>query len=248
MRRWIGLAAAALVVLGGCSVVGGLPATRCPSSRKLVAQEAADYIDFVQVGGITYHAGIRPAAGRGLRERDLGAQVAAVRCRLDGHLPGEPGQLDGDAAYLDKGIPLFAVRGYRPSFRLAARRDGRLVLYEAADNPRARTWADLLDIGGRVRSIGIEGPSGRPRGAIGDPGQVARLVELLLASPTGPPAACGDERFVFLQFRLRDGTATALPYGVDSGRLECRDPLPPAFAAAIRPPWPDRDARPLMRV
>jgi hypothetical protein len=43
------------------------------------------------------------------------------------------------AAYLDPGTPLYAVDGYRPSFRLAARREGRLVLYEAAENPSART-------------------------------------------------------------------------------------------------------------
>jgi hypothetical protein len=134
MRRWIGLGAAVLLVLGGCSVVGGLGDTRCPSSRRLVAQGAADYVDFVQVGGITYQSGIRPP-GRGLREGDLGAQVAVVRCRLDGYLPDGPGYLDGDAAYLDQGSPLYAVRGFRPSFRLAARRDGALVLYEAVDNP-----------------------------------------------------------------------------------------------------------------
>jgi hypothetical protein len=135
MRRWIGLGAAVLLLLGGCSVVGGLGDARCPSSRRLVAQGAADYVDFVQVGGITYQSGIRPAAGRGLREGDLGAQVAVVRCRLDGYLPEGPGHLDGDAAYLDQGTPLYAVRGFRPSFRLAARRDGALVLYEAIDSP-----------------------------------------------------------------------------------------------------------------
>lgn len=233
MRRWAGLAAA-LLVLGGCSVVDGLSATRCPSSRRLVAQGATDYVDFVQVGGITYQSGIRPAAGRGLRSEDLAAQVAVVRCRLDGYLPEGPGHLDGDAAYLDPGTPLFAVRGYRPSFRLAARRDGELVLYEAADNPRARTWADLLDIGGKVRSIGIRDHDSRPRGAIRQPGRVARLVELLLASPVGPTAACGDEPVRFLVFHLRDGTATGLAYGADSGRLECRNPLPAAFSAAVR--------------
>jgi hypothetical protein len=140
MRRWVGLGAAALLVLGGCSVASGLGDARCPPSRRLVAQGAADYVDFVQVGGTTYQSGTSPAAGRGLREGDLGAQVAVVRCRLDGYLPEGPGHLDGDAAYLDPGTPLYAVRGYRPSVRLAARRsDGALVLYEAADNPRARS-------------------------------------------------------------------------------------------------------------
>jgi hypothetical protein len=57
------------------------------------------------------------------------------------------------AAYLDPGTAVYAVRGYRPSFRLAARREGKPVLFEAAENPRAGTRpderrADLLP-GGR---------------------------------------------------------------------------------------------------
>ena len=50
---------------------------------------------------------------------------------------------------------MHAVNGYRPSFRLAARREGRLLLFEAFDNPRARTWGDLLDLDGKVARITI---------------------------------------------------------------------------------------------
>jgi hypothetical protein len=89
--------------------------------------------------------------------RRLLPQAAAdymVRCKLADHIVEEPGgQLDGDAAYLDPGTAVYAVRGYRPSFRLAARREGKPVLFEAAENPRAGTRpderrADLLP-GGR---------------------------------------------------------------------------------------------------
>jgi hypothetical protein len=82
----------------------------------------------------------------------------------------DPGQryLDGDAVYLDKGTALHVVKGYRPTFRLAARRDGELVLFEAAENPRARTWADLLDLGSKVRWIGVNDGSNRPLAALRD--------------------------------------------------------------------------------
>jgi hypothetical protein len=236
VRRFVVLAVATLLLAGGCSAVRDLGATHCPSSRKLVPAGAADYIDFVRVGGITYHSGTRPVSGRALRDGDLGARVAVVRCKLAERVVDDPDQryLDGDAAYLDKGTALYAVNGYRPTFRLAARRDGELVLYEADENPRARTWVDLLDVGGKVRWIGVNDDHNRQRAAIRDPRQVARLVEELLGSPVGKRVACADERPVFLAFHLDDATATSLAYSVHFRRLDCRGPLPQAFGAAIR--------------
>jgi hypothetical protein len=236
MRRLVVVAVAGLVLAGGCSVVQDLSATHCPASRKLLPQGALDYIDFVQVGGTTYHADTRPVSGRALRE---GAQVAVVQCKLADHMVQDPAQryLDGDAAYLDKGTALYAVKGYRPGFRLAARRDGELVLFEAEENPRARTWADLLDIQGKVRWIGVNDGSNRPLAALRDRQQVARLVDLLLGSPLGKPTACADDG-VFLAFHLDDATATTLSYSVHFRRLDCRDPLPQTFGAAIRAALP----------
>jgi hypothetical protein len=235
MRCLVVVAVAVLVLAGGCSVVQDLSATHCPSSRKLLPQGAADYLDFVQVGGITYNVDGRPLPGRVPHEGDLGAQVALVQCKLADHMVEDPAQryLDGDAAYLDKGTALYAVNGYRPGFRLAARRDGELVLFEAAENPRARTWADLLDLGGKVRWIGVNDGSNRPLAAIRDRRQVARLVDLLLGSRVGKQVACADDG-VFLAFHLDDATATTLSYSVHFRRLDCRDPLPQAFGAAIR--------------
>jgi hypothetical protein len=238
MRRLVVVVVGALLLASGCSVARDLGATHCPASRKLLPQGAADYFDFVQVGGTTYHAGIGgtgPVAGRALREGDLGAKVAVVRCKLAEHIVEDPAKryLDGDAAYLDKGTALYAVKGYRPAFRLAARRDGELVLFEAVDNPRARTWGDLLDLGGKVRWIGVNDDRNRQLAAIRDRRQVTRLVELLLGSRVGKATACADDG-VFLTFHLDDATATTLSYSVHFRRLDCRDPLPQTFGAAIR--------------
>ena len=153
MRRSIVLVVATML-LAGCTLARGLTSTTCPSSRRLLPQAAADHIDFVQVDGITYQARTAGPTGPELHDSDLGAQVSVVRCKLADHIVEEPGgQLDGDAAYLDPGTAVYAVRGYRPSFRLAARREGKPVLFEAAENPRAGTRpderrADLLP-GGR---------------------------------------------------------------------------------------------------
>jgi len=237
MRHWTALVVGALLVLGGCSAIDDLTARRCPESRRLVRQGAADYVDFVRTGGVTYYnaGNLGASAGRSLRDRDLGAQVAVVRCKLAEHLPDPPQQLDGDAAFLDEGTALYAVNGYRPDFRLAARREGRLVLFEAASSARARTWADLLDLRGKVRAIGIgrpDGDAGQEVARIQGRRQVARLVDLLLGSPVGRRTSCGDGGS-FLAFHLDDGTATVRSYHVHFGRLDCADPLPTEFRAAI---------------
>jgi hypothetical protein len=120
-----------------------------------------------------------------------------VRCKLAEHMVEDPDKryLDGDAAYLDKGTALYAVKGYRPGFRLAARRDGEPVLFEAAENPRARTWGDLLDLGGKVGWIGVNDGSNRPLAALRDRQQVAGWSRCCLAAVSGsrrpaPMTAC----------------------------------------------------------
>jgi hypothetical protein len=233
MRGSIALIAAVLL-LGGCALTRDAQATRCPSSRRLLPQGAADDIDFVQVGGITYYAGYRAPAGRGLRAGDLGPQIAVVHCKLADHMVEGPDQrLDGDAAYLDPGTPLHAVNGYRPGFRLAARREGQLVLFEAAENPSARTWGDLLDLEGKVHRIAVNDRNLRQLAHIRNRTRVTRLLELVLRSPLGTARACPDRGTVVLAFHLDDGTATTLAYNLPSRRLDCRDPLPRAFGATL---------------
>jgi hypothetical protein len=88
-------------------------------------------------------------------------------------------------------------------------------------------------LGAKVRWIGVNDGSNRPLAAIRDRQQVARLVDLLRGSRVGKQVACADDG-VFLAFHLDDATATTLAYSVQFRRLDCRDPLPQAFGAAIR--------------
>jgi hypothetical protein len=61
---------------------------------------------------------------------------------------------DGDAAFVAPGAPVYTVKGYRPAFRLAAGRHP-LRFYEAGEVPGGRSGADVLDLAGKVRYIGI---------------------------------------------------------------------------------------------
>jgi hypothetical protein len=89
-----------------------------------------DWVNFIQVGSTQYVAG--PEAETVLQENELGPVYRRVKFRLSGNIC-DPGYhpKDGDAAFLDPGTPIFQVSGRAPSQQLAARFNGRILLYRA---------------------------------------------------------------------------------------------------------------------
>ena len=81
--------------------------------------------------------------GRPLNDDDLGPKFADVHRET--------------APDVNKAVPVYAVEGYGTSFRLAARVGDRVVPFEAFANPKADEASDILDIGGKVRSISVLG-------------------------------------------------------------------------------------------
>src|SRR5713226_9254649 len=107
----------------------------CGSSSSGGQSSKIDWVNFVRFGGITY---LVPsiASGRGLKDSDLGPVYATVNFKLDGNVHDpEYRAKDGDAALLDAGTPVYTVKGYKPTFRLAARQNNIIQLYEADTNP-----------------------------------------------------------------------------------------------------------------
>jgi hypothetical protein len=193
-----------------------------------------DYVDFVQFGGITYLAAWT-SADRPLQGSDLGGVFGTVKVKLAGSQDPAHQLQDGDAADLAPGTQVHQVRGYRPTFRLAARRDGRLVLYEADTNPKAKVGADLLDLAGKVRYIGVNSMSDghTELAAIRDPGVVLSLIDLVdraavdqSKQPTGAPQYVID-------FHMLDGTEVIRTYWPDSGELSRGIHVPDAFRLAL---------------
>src|SRR5579885_2133047 len=212
----------------GCgSAAGGFPATNA----------VIDWVNFVRFGGITYVA-VDTRPGRPLAKSDLGPVFATVKFKLDGnvHDPGYQSK-DGDAAFLDAGTKIYTMKGYRPTFRLAAWHNHVLTLYEADTNPHARKGADLLDIDGKVRYIGIVSSQDgvTELGAIRDPKQVAALVALVLQAPVDQSHQAGNELY-FITFHLIDGTAVTRAYWLDTGELARGILLPTAFGRAVKAP------------
>ncbi len=90
-----------------------------------------DWVNFVEVGSTQYVAG--PASPSVLQEGDLGPVYAHVKFKVSGNICSASYHLkDGDAAFLDPGTPIYQVNGHPPGMQLAARFNGRILLYAAA--------------------------------------------------------------------------------------------------------------------
>jgi hypothetical protein len=210
------------------------PAGQCPVGTP----STIDRVDFVIVKGIQYE-GTMASIGRGLTDQDLGKPVDRVRCMLSdlSFAPSYNEMQNGNAASLPSGTVLYAVSGYASSFRLAARRSGQIVLYEADVNPAAHYGRDLLDLGGKVSKISIDSDTGdgtNQIAAISDRGSVDRLVGLLLGAPVDQQTEVGHagSRY-FLLFHLDDGSAVLRAYFRDSGEVSRGILSPPEFRTAI---------------
>ena len=172
---------------------------------------------------------------RALTVEELGPELFRVAFKLDGYAGVDYRSQDGDAAYLDLGTPVHTAKGYAPEFRLATVSNGRVTLFEADTNPAAKVGADLLDIRGKVRSIGINDPEdGRKElASIGDPGTVQELVEMVLAAPVDQNRWDHDGERCFIAFHLEDGTAVTRAFWLESGELSRGIMTPALFQVPI---------------
>ena len=169
-----------------------------------------------------------------LAASDLGPTLFTVH-RMYRDIPVSAPHQDGDAGILAVGTPVYSVNGYRPTFRLAARFTGQIVLFEADFSTHARTGADLLDIRGKVASIAVLDPqTHQPLGAISAPSAVSSLVEDVLNSPVEATRLDQNVETWVVVFHLRDGTTTMRSYWRDSGLLMWGIETPPGFGQALQ--------------
>lgn len=181
-------------------------------------------VDFLRFDGITYvRSGTTYNRTVPAQLVDRASAVGEVESRRQqpGGMPRKDEPEDGYAASLEPGTPVYAVKGYDPSFRLAARRQKEWALYEAVANPSATTGAGLLDIGGKVSYLEIE-EAYRQAGeeskvAIRDPNTVDSVVDATLNAPLEPLPE-GLPKYL-LVFHLKDGTRSVFRYRPSSGDL-----------------------------
>lgn len=234
MRRWAGLLVIACLALGACQ--------RSDRTGQDIGGASIDGIQFQGVfyakwTMVTSHPkGIRP-----LGPADLGSVVGRVVAnRADEPVESAVPFRNLKAMFLPVGTPVYAVRGYPTSFRLAARSNGRLAIYEPWYFSTARVGADLLGgIQGRVRRIGVYTSDERRRllGSIDNPQQVAHLVRLVLRAPAveqDPARGPLDDEHYLVSFHLRDGTAASRLFNARTGFLAGGVVVPDEFIAAFR--------------
>lgn len=228
-----GLAQALLIALllaGMAGVFSGVSGCALRQSNVII-----DWVNFIRFGGITYLASYH--AGRDLQPGDLGEQFATVRASLANNVHDPKYQTrDGDASYLAAGTPIYRVRGYAATFRLAAEQAGGIMLFEADTNPRAKTGADLLEIAGKVRSITLTDTSGQaisPLAMIQDARQVAALTAQLLAAPVDQSRDRSTGTRYILTLQLADGTQVYRAYFPEGHEVECGILVPDAFVSAL---------------
>ena len=193
-----------------------------------------DYVDFVQLGGINYVAAWTPPT-RPLQQSDLGSVYGKVKVKVEGSNDPNHRIVDGDAAFLAPGTGVYAVKGYRTSFRVAATNQGRLTLYEADTNPKARVGADLVDLADKVLYIGVNSASDwhTELAAIKDPASVQKLVALVEAGTVDQTTQPGDGLMYFIDFHMADGTEVLRAYWPNSSQLQRGIHVPEAFRLAI---------------
>lgn len=195
-------------------------ASGCSKNTGPQTQTNIDWVDFIKLGGVTY-LGVQSERGRALKEDDLDGTYSTIKYNISKNVNNRsyyPFQ-SGDAAFLDEGTMIYKVKGYSPKFRIAAQRDGRLVLYEADHVVDAKTATDYLDIQGKVQSIDIFSDAGGTSGRIEKPQEVNKAVKLLLASSITQKKAKEEGTRYFLAFNLADGTVTTRVYFKDEARF-----------------------------
>ena len=179
-------------------------------------------LDFVTFDGIDY---IRFAdePGRDLTRDDLGIEFATVACSIGEDNRGCSYGLDGGAAFLPAGTRMYAVHGFATEFQLAAVSGGRIYLYQAWRNPRARVGGALFDIAGKVRLIEVwrgEPTAETAAARITAPEDVTALVNMIVRAPARRPVPhpAAETRY-WLTFWLTDGTTLGRAYFPETAEL-----------------------------
>lgn len=137
----------------------------------------------------------------------------------------------GEALGIGVGGKVYAVLGYRMSFRVATIDDDHVQLYEAND-PRIRSGKDIFALAGKVATITTRTAAHR-RHVISNPGRIARIVRGIEASPVVRPhraPAHGSVTFV-----LRDGGRIEIHLAARTRVLDRRLLLSPDVVHALTP-------------
>ena len=190
-----------------------------------------DWVDFVKLNEITYIA--TPFI---VSENQIESEVSKTKYNVSEsvHDPNYKTK-DGDAAFLPVGTPIYKLKDYKSEYRILAKKENKLVIYEVSDNPSAKTGGDLLDIQDKVTSVSIHnGEDNSKIAEIIDQAVIDKLVSNLLNNSFIEQK--GKEKNgprYFLKFNLKDQTNMNRAYWTEDNILWGEIKLPNEFKAII---------------
>lgn len=207
-RLFIGIISL-IVLLGGCaqSVDDPIP----PDTDIPI-----DWVDFVKIDGIQY---LR--TDYYIEADDLGSQISEVKFKLSDNISDSDYIIkDGDAAYLEKGTPIYNIKGYQSSFLIAVQSTNERIVYQVFDNPSANIGSDIVDIFDKVDYIEITSDSDDVVLAeITDFNKIKEMVEMVLNAPVN--LSVDEEAGIqyFITFYLKEGFEFKGAYCPESGQF-----------------------------
>ncbi|MDI4647849.1 hypothetical protein [Cohnella hashimotonis] len=194
------LVLATMLAASGCGLKDGLP-----GALRGECLGEIDWVDFLMLGDVMYTSNIEGT--KGVSEGKQGEKIGEVSYMLDEHACTDHQSKNGDAAYLPIGTAIYAMNGYKPSYRVMA--EGKV--YEARSNPHAKTIGDLWDIDGRIAKVSLEsGTDGSPIGDFAPEASAVFARDLPQLKLVGSDTIYKDnkpEYGIFLRVHLQDGTS-----------------------------------------
>ncbi|MDG0810631.1 hypothetical protein [Cohnella rhizosphaerae] len=194
------LVLAAMLSAAGCGLKDGLP-----GSLRGACLGEIEWADFLMLNDVTYTA--NSEGTKEVSPAKQGEKVGEVSYMLNDHACTDHQSKNGDAAFLPIGTAIYAMDGYKPSYRVMA---GGIV-YEAHANPNAKTLGDLWDIDGKIAKVSLEsGIDGSPIGDFAPEASAVFARDLPQLKLVGFDAIYKDnkpEYGIFLRVHLQDGTS-----------------------------------------
>jgi len=230
LRFFIVVVTAISFLVTGCSIEQG---TKKREDQQPITTTLIDWVNFIKFHDITYQAIYQE---RLLDATKLGPLYEKVKFKLadNVHDPNYKSK-NGDAAFLSPGTAIYALKDYKPEFRLGVLISEGIGIYEADTNPKAKTGADLLDIGDKVDYIGINSVDDGTTeiASIKNSNEIASFVDMVLKAPVDQNQQNMNNASYFISFHLKDGSTVNRAYWPDSGELSRGILLPSDFRVVL---------------
>ncbi|CAM3922574.1 hypothetical protein COLU111180_14735 [Cohnella lubricantis] len=192
-----------LAILPGCQLSGKL------AEWTGTCGVVNEWVDFLILNDIHYD---RIEGAEPVPDDQIGDKAGQVKYTMDDHPCSYHQARNGDAAYLAVGTPVFALKDYRPEFRVIANQQ----IYQVDHNPHAQTMGELLDIEGKVANVSlVSGNDGSIIGYLGADAAEQFVRELLPLQYVGFDEInkqTKPEYGISLRVHLQDGTSFSIGY------------------------------------